>query len=56
MNDSIIGSILNFVSDSVITMDNKGILSHITPAAGTLFGYTEEEASGKHISLLLYAT
>lgn len=53
MHDGIIRSVMNFVSDSIIIMDNKGILSFINPAAGNLFGYAGEGIIGEHVSLLI---
>ncbi|WP_134699824.1 PAS domain S-box protein [Ammoniphilus sp. YIM 78166] len=53
MNNAIMESILKFVSDSIIIMNEEGVISSINPAAGNLFGYHGSDVMGKHVELLL---
>ncbi|MDB5261350.1 MAG: sensor signal transduction histidine kinase [Adhaeribacter sp.] len=46
-------SIIDTAIDGIITIDNRGIVESINPAALKLFGYTEEEIIGKNISVLM---
>jgi len=46
-------AIVNFSNDAVISKTLDGIITSWNPAATTLFGYTEEEALGQHISLII---
>lgn len=39
--------------DGIITIDNRGIIESINPAALKLFGYEEAEVKGKNISVLM---
>jgi len=45
--------ILNFMIDSVISIDEDGIILSFNKAAETLFGYTAEEIIGKSIKILM---
>lgn len=53
MNDVIMESVLKFVSDSIIIMNEQGFITSINPAAGNLFGYHGPDVIGKHVELLL---
>ncbi|RXT04866.1 PAS domain S-box protein [Ammoniphilus sp. CFH 90114] len=53
MHNGTTDSVMNFVSDSIIVMDEKGTVTSINPAAGNLFGYLGSEVIGEHVSLLL---
>lgn len=46
-------AILNTAADSIITVDEKGNIELFNKAAENLFGYTEEEITGKCISLVI---
>ena len=46
-------AIINSAIDGLITIDNRGIVETLNPAALKLFGYTEEEVKGKNISMLM---
>jgi PAS domain S-box-containing protein len=39
--------------DAIITIDERGIMDRLNPAAERLFGYTEAEAVGKNVSMLM---
>lgn len=46
-------AIIETAIDGIITIDNKGIVESINPAALTLFGYDAEEVIGNNISMLM---
>ena len=46
-------TILNSVSDAVITTDQKGLVTLMNPVAETLTGWEMEEVSGKHVTDIL---
>lgn len=46
-------AIIETAIDGIITIDNKGIVETINPAALTLFGYDAEEVIGNNISMLM---
>ncbi|MES2148503.1 MAG: PAS domain S-box protein [Pseudomonadota bacterium] len=39
--------------DAIITIDERGILERLNPAAQTMFGYTEDELVGRNVSVLM---
>jgi two-component system, LuxR family, sensor kinase FixL len=39
--------------DAIITIDERGLIERINPAAETLFGYSENELAGKNVSMLM---
>ncbi len=41
--------------DAIITIDDRGRLERLNPAAERMFGYTEAEAAGKNVSMLMPA-
>lgn len=48
-------AILNTVVDAIITIDRRGIITSVNPATMRLFGYSEEEMTGKNVKLLMPA-
>lgn len=46
-------AIIDTAIDGIITIDNKGLVESINPAALTLFGYDAEEVIGNNISMLM---
>ena len=48
-----IRSILDTVTDAVITIDDKGIIETFNSAAQAIFGYKEAEVVGRNVSMLM---
>jgi two-component system sensor kinase FixL len=48
-----INSIIQAAVDGIITIDTRGIIEMMNPAAARLFGYAEEEVIGKSINVLM---
>src|SRR5262249_36343736 len=46
-------AIVNTVVDGIITIDEKGIVENLNPAAGRIFGYSPEEVVGRNIKMLM---
>jgi PAS domain S-box-containing protein len=46
------GSVANYASEAVITLDKKGVIVFWNKAAENIFGYTVDEAVGKPITLM----
>jgi two-component system sensor kinase FixL len=46
-------AIINTAIDGIITIDERGIIESINPAALKLFGYSEKEVLGKNVSFLM---
>ena len=46
-------AILNTVLDGIITIDDKGIIENLNPAAERLFGYGSEEVVGRNVKILM---
>lgn len=49
----LLNAIIENAIDGIITIDDKGIIENINPAALTLFGYTREELIDKNVSVLM---
>jgi PAS domain S-box-containing protein len=47
--------VVNSTQDAVLSKGLDGVITSWNPAAGRLYGYSEEEAIGQHISLLIPA-
>lgn len=45
--------ILATAVNAIITINERGIIETVNPAAGRMFGYTSEEMIGKNVSLLM---
>jgi PAS domain S-box-containing protein len=52
-NIKLLHAIIETAIDGLITIDNRGIIETLNPAALKLFGYTEEDIKGKNISVLM---
>jgi PAS domain S-box-containing protein len=39
--------------DAIITIDDQGVMERLNPAAQRLFGYTEAEAAGRNVAMLM---
>jgi two-component system sensor kinase FixL len=46
-------AIIETAIDSIILIDNKGIIELVNPAAANLFGYPPEEMMGKNVKMLM---
>ncbi len=46
-------SILDTIPDAMIVIDDHGIIQHFSTAAERLFGYSEHEAIGRNVSILM---
>ena len=49
----LLNAIIDNAIDGILTIDTKGIIESINPAALKLFGYTQEEVLGRNISVLM---
>ncbi|MDF3078962.1 MAG: sensor histidine kinase [Sphingobacteriaceae bacterium] len=49
----LLNAIINTAIDGIITIDTRGIVESINPAALALFGYREEDVIGRNISMLM---
>ncbi|MES3017179.1 MAG: PAS domain-containing sensor histidine kinase [Bacteroidota bacterium] len=49
----LLNAIINTAIDGIITIDYRGIIESMNPAALNLFGYEEAEVHGKNISVLM---
>ncbi|MGV3742393.1 MAG: sensor histidine kinase [Burkholderiaceae bacterium] len=46
-------AIFDTAVDAIVTIDERGIMERVNPAAEKLFGYTEAELAGKNVSMLM---
>lgn len=46
-------AIIENAIDGIITIDDKGLIEHLNPAAIKLFGFSREELIGKNVSVLM---
>lgn len=49
----LLDAIIENAIDGIITIDDKGVIEHLNPAALTLFGYNKGELIGKNVSFLM---
>lgn len=52
-NARLLNAIIETAIDGIITIDSRGKIESLNPAALKLFGYSEEEVVGKNISVLM---
>jgi nitrogen fixation/metabolism regulation signal transduction histidine kinase len=53
VNEIRISTVLNNIADGIITIDEAGNILSFTPAATSIFGYTEEEVKDKNVTVLM---
>jgi PAS domain S-box-containing protein len=46
-------AIVNTVQNGIVTIDDKGIIENLNPAAARIFGYTPKEAIGRNVNMLM---
>lgn len=46
-------AIIDHAIDGIITIDNRGLIESINPAASSLFGYLDHEVIGNNVSMLM---
>ena len=49
----LLNAIIENAIDGIITIDERGTIEHINPAALALFGFTKEDLIGKNVSVLM---
>ena len=52
-NESLLASIINSSDDAIVSKNTKGIITSWNRGAQQIFGFSEEEAVGKHISIII---
>lgn len=51
---ALLASIVEYCNDAIISRDMDGIITSWNRAAEAIFGYTAEEAVGRHLSLIMF--
>ena len=46
-------AVFETVVDGIITIDERGVIEHVNPAAEAMFGYLEAELAGRNVSVLM---
>ncbi len=52
-NTALLKAIIENAIDGIITIDGRGLVESINPAACTLFQYVPEEVIGRNVSMLM---
>ncbi|MEJ8804482.1 PAS domain S-box protein [Pontibacter sp. H249] len=52
-NSTRLKAIIDTAIDGIITIDNKGIIETVNPAAARIFGYAPEEVIGNNVKMLM---
>lgn len=52
-SESKLRSITDTANDSIILIDNEGLISYWNPSAERMFGYSKEEIEGRNISIII---
>lgn len=51
--ENLLYAVIENAVDGIISIDTRGIVTAMNPAAARLFGYAKEEVSGKNVSMLM---
>ncbi|MFW6194902.1 MAG: PAS domain S-box protein [Chloroflexota bacterium] len=51
--DSLFAAVLDTVVDAIITLDEEGTILSFNPAATQIFGYSQDEAIGRNVRMLM---
>ncbi|MFW6174389.1 MAG: PAS domain S-box protein [Chloroflexota bacterium] len=51
--DSLFAAVVDTVVDAIITIDEEGTILSFNPAASRIFGYSQEEAIGRNVRMLM---
>jgi PAS domain S-box-containing protein len=54
-NEAKIRSVVESVADGLLTLDERGTIESLNPAAAAMFGYAPDEVLGKHVNMLIPA-
>src|SRR5579864_1268015 len=46
-------SVVDYIDDGIITIDDHGLIDSVNPAAEKLFGYSAAEMLGQHLDLVI---
>lgn len=46
-------AVFETAADGIITIDERGLIERVNPAAERMFGYTEQEVAGRNVSVLM---
>jgi PAS domain S-box-containing protein len=46
-------AIVNTIADGIITIDDRGMIENLNPAAARMFGYSPEEVVGRNVTMLM---
>jgi len=46
-------AVFETAADGIITVDHRGLIEHVNPAAERMFGYSEAELAGRNIAVLM---
>lgn len=52
-NDAMLASVVQQSRDSIFSVTREGLISTWNPASEQLYGYTQEEAIGRHLSMIV---
>lgn len=52
-DEEMLKAIFEDAIDGILTIDDRGLIEKVNPAAAKLFGYTKEEITGKNIKILM---
>jgi PAS domain S-box-containing protein len=53
INEAKIRSVVDNIADGLVTLDERGTIESINPAAAAMFGYSMEDVAGKNVEMLI---